>query len=463
MNITAKEMMRVAISQRGYIEGRNNNTKYGKWIGANYQAWCASYVSWVGYEASRQFGDSNVIPYSSNAANLQDWIVSKCGGKWIMPKTASNTAKKNGFKKAKFGDIVDFDFGKNNLYRQHIGICIGKIGNYYVTIEGNTSPQGVDGSQNNGDGVYIRRRHYTDVCSIARPKYGKEEKYTPKGACPYELPFIPKKGYFDLGHNGANVKHLQQALNWSVNAGIKADGEFGNLTLFAVYWFQYKMGLTMDGQFGKECLIKLKELEDKYAKKTPQEGTDGCQSEEKPQVDKLPDEPANSEKFSDKIVDMAKKCAWKYDTPKKTYSYPDGRPKTAYKKALDKAYPDRSKWGKQTRAGASCDVFVGTVLRASGVDPKFPRGLDEVEPYMAKNKDKWEKTSIKSRDKMKPGYIIYELYKGGGGHISIYLGGNRIANAHYNGKTYPRIQSYTGQIHDASKCQKFIVYRRKEK
>ena len=54
--------------------------------------------------------------------------------------------------------------------------------------------------------------------------------------------------------------------------------------------------------------------------------------------------------------------------------YHGGKPTTAYKAALERAYPNRSGWGQSSKDGASCDVFVGTVLVDSEVDKDFPRG-----------------------------------------------------------------------------------------
>ena len=54
--------------------------------------------------------------------------------------------------------------------------------------------------------------------------------------------------------------------------------------------------------------------------------------------------------------------------------YHDGKPTPAYKASLERAYPNRSGWGQPSKDGASCDVFVGTVLVDSGVDKDFPRG-----------------------------------------------------------------------------------------
>ncbi len=261
-NATVKDVMKIAILQNGYRETGNNRTKYGKAIGADGEAWCASLIWWCGEQAE----GSNPIYKSANAATIQDGTVKYKGGTWVMPKTASNDTKKKGFLKAKFGDNCSLDFGKNNLWRAHTGLVIGRVGNYYVTIEGNTSAQGKDGSQNNGDQVAIRRRHYTTVCSIDRPKYGKMKAYTPAKAYDGILPTLPRRGYFESGDKGNKVEALQYALNWSVDADIKVDGVFGNETLFGVYWFQVqsKGRLIPDGQWGKECLMYLEELIEKH-------------------------------------------------------------------------------------------------------------------------------------------------------------------------------------------------------
>lgn len=44
---TEKEgIIKAAESQLGYKEGINNNNKYGKWFGCNYEPWCACFVCW---------------------------------------------------------------------------------------------------------------------------------------------------------------------------------------------------------------------------------------------------------------------------------------------------------------------------------------------------------------------------------------------------------------------------------
>lgn len=127
------------------------------------------------------------------------------------------------------------------------------------------------------------------------------------------------------------------------------------------------------------------------------------------------------------IAETADKLAYSTNTGKA--KYPSGTPKPAYKEALNKVYPNRGSWGKPPRAGASCDVFVGTCIRASGVDTNFPRGLAEQIPYLAKS----SKFKRVSRDikKVKDGDIIVYTRKGGGGHIVIVSGG-KIKEASYN-------------------------------
>ena len=120
---TASQVLKVCQSQVGIKESPagSNNVKYNTWFyghkvsGGDF-AWCSTFLDWCFWKA----GADKLFPHNSNAAYAQDQIVSKCGGKWVMPKTASNKTKKNGFSKAKPGDVIDFDFGRNNLYIVYI-------------------------------------------------------------------------------------------------------------------------------------------------------------------------------------------------------------------------------------------------------------------------------------------------------------------------------------------------------
>ena len=159
------------------------------------------------------------------------------------------------------------------------------------------------------------------------------------------------------------------------------------------------------------------------------------------------------------IIAKAAECAWPYGTSKSKYKYPSGNRTDAYTSALKEAYGSRGSWGAQTKAGASCDVFVGTVVRASGYDTEFPRGLDGIEGHISQNRDKWDVLDAPDESELRPGDVVFQIYKGGGGHVMIYLGDGKVANAHYNGKSYGVIQDYSSQAHSKGGCKTFKAYR----
>lgn len=444
-NSNNKDVMRYAVLQTGYTEhpAGSNKTKFGKQFGMNGVPWCAEFV-WASGENAK---GSNPIAKSANAAGIQDLTVSQKGGSWVLKKTASNSKKKTGLSKVKFGDIVSFDFGRNNGIRQHTALCIGRDGDYYICIEGNTSSSN-KGSQSNGGGVFIRYRKYTQVCSIARPRYSASPTYSPKTPYTGSVPKLPKRGYFKKGDKGSQVKALQTALNWATNAGLKVDGEFGNATLFAVIWMQVTTSLVPDGQFGQKSLAKLVAIINSKKKQS------------KPVATK-------ADKLYDKMVELS------YDSsvPKSFYGFPQGKPKAAYKSALDKIYPDHKKWRKEIRTGASCSVYVATTVKASGVDMNFkcddpPKIMD----YLAKS-SKWKKVNEGNKplpkDKLKPGdIIVYEKTgSNGNGHICFYKKGDYIAEANF-GRCYPHRtkmpRAYTNATYIKNTYKRFAIYRIKE-
>lgn len=260
---------------------------------------------------------------------------------------------------------------------------------------------------------------------------GTKRKVIPK---PTALPVLPARGWLQKGDKGSEVKKMQQILIYlGFSCGPDgADGDFGGNSESAVLAYQTKYGLTKDKEWGKQCNDKAADL-----------------------LGLPKPEPTKAQK----LADMARSCAWPKGTAKSKYAYPGGSATKAFKDAIAKVFPNRSSWGKQTRAGASCDVFVATCVRAADVDPSFPRGLDGVEKHM-KGNSRWQDTGIKDKAKMQPGDVIFQLYKGGGGHIFIYLGGGLIANAHYNGKTYGIVQDFS-TAKAASKCKTYKCYRPK--
>ena len=158
--------------------------------------------------------------------------------------------------------------------------------------------------------------------------------------------------------------------------------------------------------------------------------------------------------YGDIIRDKAVELSYK---PKTTanYRYPKGKPKKAYKEALDKAYPNRG-WSTPAHKGASCDVFVGTVVRATGLDKSFPRGFDEQWDYCAKSKH-WK--TVKPSE-AKYGDIIQYWKNNGGCHTCI-ITGKYVAEASY-GDFYPIRRNVKRARLSSSGKKKVRVYRYKK-
>ena len=132
-------LLEVAKSQVGYIEGpKDNETKYGKWSGANFQPWCGSYVNWCAEEAGVKIPRTVYTPAGAAAF--------KKAGQWIDAQVADPEP----------GDIAYFNFpGVTGIC--HVGIvAIDNEDGTVVTYEGNTTGDGKKGSQRNGE---IGRAH----------------------------------------------------------------------------------------------------------------------------------------------------------------------------------------------------------------------------------------------------------------------------------------------------------------
>lgn len=453
----ASDVVKVAVSQIGYKESpaNSNKTKYGKVFGENGEPWCAIFL-WWDFQTAKA---GSLFPHNSNAAYAQDQIVSRCGGSWVMKKNTSRSARKAYLAQAKPGDVVCFDFGRMDAYRSHIGIVEKVSGQNIICIEGNTSKSG---SQSNGGMVCRQVRPYTYICAAARPAYSDAVKPVPPTPDPVTKPLTVDgilgyqtacrlQKWLGVSVDGEVGPNTVRALQKKVGAK-PVDGKWGKGTSKTFQKYLNKNGakLAVDGVFGKASVRALQTYLNRYFAYKPNQTTTPA----------APKNPSTEKTKADQIVETAKKCAWAYGTPKHVYAYPDGSPTGYFKEAIKQAYPDRSSWGKQTRAGASCDVFVGVVLRACGVDPKFPRGLDGVEKH-CKGNNKWQTIKgITKESQLKPGDVIFQLFKGSGGHIFIYLGNGKIANAHYVGKTYGIVQSFSSTT-KPSKCKTYNVYRAK--
>ena len=149
-----EEMVEIALSQKGYREGPNNDTKYGAWYGLNYNPWCAMFVSWC----ADQIG-----------------ILDK-----LIPKFAGCTT---GFRKMtdmgittkehivpKKGDLIFFDWDRTGDY-DHVGI---------VTDANESSVWTVEGNHDDNVDTYVYPINASYIAGYARPKYEDEPAPDPK-------------------------------------------------------------------------------------------------------------------------------------------------------------------------------------------------------------------------------------------------------------------------------------------
>ena len=168
---TVEAIIEIAKKEVGTIEGpKDNETKYGKWTGANFLPWCQylSFVSWCAFTAG----------------------VAK------FPKSASTVAAADQFKKEKRwadarnddptpGDWIYFDFPEDGVNRiSHVGLCIKNNGDGTIqTVEGNTAGS-AKGDQRNGGMCAEKTRAYVKdngkklvntIVGWGRPIYKGEE------------------------------------------------------------------------------------------------------------------------------------------------------------------------------------------------------------------------------------------------------------------------------------------------
>lgn len=140
----------------GETPAGSNCQPFSKSLGRPCEAWCADFVVSVGREAGVKIGNESA--YTPSLYNS-----------FVAAGKAVTGLDKN----LQPGDIVFFDFVSpfNTRGIQHVGIFTSYAEAGYInTIEGNTSA-GDSGSQDNGDGVYRRKRALKYIVGAGRPGY----------------------------------------------------------------------------------------------------------------------------------------------------------------------------------------------------------------------------------------------------------------------------------------------------
>ena len=246
------KMIQTAKAEVGYLEkrsnsdldsktanaGDNNYTKYWRDIMPSYQGqpWCAAFVSWVLMQAFGQAAAKKL---------LKHWPYV------YVPTLAGNFTN---YANPQVGDIVMF---KRGGVFTHTGIVTSVSGDYFTTIEGNTS--GGSSIIANGGGVCSKGYYNSNLpgTKFARLDWGI---VAGQASAPAPKPDTakPASGYNPIRRDG------QIHLNNFTGAGIVVDGEDGPETRKgAVMVLQtglnmdYRAGLDVDGILGALTLQAL--------------------------------------------------------------------------------------------------------------------------------------------------------------------------------------------------------------
>lgn len=136
-----------------------------------------------------------------------------------------------------------------------------------------------------------------------------------------------------------------------------------------------------------------------------------------------------------KIINgLAYRMCYPYGTSSKKYTFKNGKPKDAYKKAIDKVFPKHKEWpNKRQRVGACCDILTAVELGLVGI--KVKKDLKNQLVDMPKMKEQLKSNGHYKAADFKLGDIVQRGRKDKSGHtytICELVNGKRyIANAHY--------------------------------
>ena len=395
------ELLKIALKHLG-----ESGAKFRRFCGLPAgAAWCNAYVDYVAAE-----GDDESLYFD--------------GRKMTYCPTSMSWCRKNlaqiPIYLALPMDIIYFDWEPNGV-PNHIGFVRERKSDTDIyTIEGNTS----------GGIVAKKTRVEKYVCGVFRPHF------KPTGFDPNKRLVVD--GYF--GYNSIGV--MQRWL------GVKADGVLGKGTVKAL---QKRLGVAQDGSWGVKTSKALQKVigtkvDGAFGPKSVKAFQDYLNKHVFKVTASTPSTPVKATKTKgNKIADCAVDFA--YAGEPKDSKYPSGKPKASYKKALDKVYPSHKEWGAGAKQGASCDVFVGTCVRSSGADKKYPRGLAEQEKHLDKHFAKIKYNG--DRKVLKDGDIgVMQYNNGQSGHtfIVVIRGGTlKICEANYK-DTYPITITKEGEL-----------------
>lgn len=260
------KIVEIALSQKGYQEGYNNDTKYGEWYGLNYNPWCAMFVSWC-----------------ANQVGIPEDIIPKFAGctTGFKQMTAMGITTNEHITPEK-GDLIFFDWDISGDY-DHVGIVTEVKDGMVYTIEGNHNDC-VDEYKYPLNASYIKgyaKPRYDDAPEPPKPEadsdvlayqkswnltYGKEYGFIEEnGVYGKETEWSKHKVYLAKGMTNHLVGWCQCRLKYHKgyglgDTGVNHDGvddDFGNITKEVVEQFQRDNNLKVDGEIGFDTISLL--------------------------------------------------------------------------------------------------------------------------------------------------------------------------------------------------------------
>lgn len=154
--MSAERVISIARGELGVTEfpAGSNRTKYGAAYGLDGYSWCVMFLWWCFREA----GESMAFFGGAKTASCGQLLRFYQGlGRWV----------KAGYQP---GDIVILNFS-GTQDTEHCGLVTETHPDGSVTtVEGNTTP-GLEGSQDNGGSVAMKRRQARNIIGVCRPQY----------------------------------------------------------------------------------------------------------------------------------------------------------------------------------------------------------------------------------------------------------------------------------------------------
>lgn len=163
--MSLSKVIEIAREDLGYTESppNSNRTKYGEAYGMNGQPWCVMAL-WYWF---RKAGERMAFFGGGKTASCGTLL------RWYREQGLTVPVEQ-----VQPGDIVILNF-HGTQDTEHCGLVVeddkgedGKLISVY-SIEGNTSP-GLEGSQDNGGCVALKRRFYSQIVGVCRPQYQPE-------------------------------------------------------------------------------------------------------------------------------------------------------------------------------------------------------------------------------------------------------------------------------------------------